>query len=155
MNKLIITRGLPGSGKTTLTKQRQQTDPNLWRVNRDDLRAMLRPQWIWGDVKTEDVVSAVQFNMVGLLTGLGFDVIVDDTHLYDDHVEEIRQIAVALEAGFEVIDLRDVPLEECLRRNGLRPNPVPDLAIRRMYHKHIAPPMDVPIPEACTWKEEQ
>ncbi|HEX2774665.1 MAG TPA: AAA family ATPase, partial [Micromonosporaceae bacterium] len=38
MTRLIVTRGLPGSGKTTYARTLQ---PRVVRVNRDDLRRML------------------------------------------------------------------------------------------------------------------
>ena len=38
MTRLLITRGLPGSGKTTFARTLQ---PRVVRVNRDDLRRML------------------------------------------------------------------------------------------------------------------
>jgi predicted kinase len=41
MPKLIYTKGLPASGKSTWAKAQQAKDPNTVRVNKDDLRAML------------------------------------------------------------------------------------------------------------------
>ena len=52
MTRLLITRGLPASGKTTFARKLQ---PQVVRVNRDDLRLMLHggrlfTQWSEGQV---------------------------------------------------------------------------------------------------------
>ena len=45
MPKLILTRGIPASGKSTWAKAWVQEDPQRRvRVNRDDLRRMLEPK---------------------------------------------------------------------------------------------------------------
>ena len=42
MKKVILTRGLPGSGKSTWAKQMLDEKPGHYkRINKDDLRAML------------------------------------------------------------------------------------------------------------------
>ena len=42
MKKVIITKGLPGSGKSTWAKKLIDKNPNQYkRINKDDLRAML------------------------------------------------------------------------------------------------------------------
>ena len=41
MPKLILCRGIQGSGKTTWAKQYCKEHPNSIRVNRDDIRAII------------------------------------------------------------------------------------------------------------------
>ena len=45
MLKIIITRGIPGSGKTTWAKDVVKENSNYIRINRDDLRIMLIGKW--------------------------------------------------------------------------------------------------------------
>ena len=40
MQKIIILKGIPASGKSTFAKEYIQTNPNFRRVNRDELRTM-------------------------------------------------------------------------------------------------------------------
>lgn len=40
MSKIILCRGIQGSGKTTWAKQYCKEHPNSIRVNRDDIRAI-------------------------------------------------------------------------------------------------------------------
>jgi predicted kinase len=156
--KLAITRGLPGSGKTTWARAWVAEDPQRRaRVNRDDLRAMLHdsvflPQ---NDTQpgTERGVQAVRDATVSALLKRGVDVVCDDTNLPSRVVRDLRRLALLAGAEFEVIDLTDVPLDECLRRNALREGRarVPDARVREMHDRFIAGrPHPLSIPDEPT-----
>src|SRR4051794_29747677 len=136
MARLLITRGLPGSGKTTFARTLQ---PRVTRVSRDDLRLMLHGRIMltdWADAQ----VTAIQRGMVETLLRRGADVIVDDTNLRGRSVREWAKVAERCGAAFEVHDFTDVPLDECIRRDAERPEAVrvgAD-AIRRMYDRYLA-----------------
>ncbi len=136
MTRLLITRGLPASGKTTFARKLQ---PWVVRVNRDDLRIMLHgrrlfTQWAEGQV------TAVQRTMVEALLKSRAAVIVDDTNLRSRTVREWAEMAARFRASFEVHDFTDVPLQECLRRDADRPEAerVGEAAIRRLHERHLA-----------------
>ncbi len=133
LTTLTITRGLPASGKTTWARQQ----PGV-RVNRDDLRAMLLPTWPWGDRAAEDMCTAVQHAAIVELLIAGRDVIVDDTNLHADHVEELAGIAAGTGCEFRVRDFTDVPVEVCVARDAARPSPVGEAVIRRMHERYLA-----------------
>jgi predicted kinase len=136
MVRLLITRGLPGSGKTTFARTLQ---PRVTRVSRDDLRIMLHGRIMltnWAEAQ----VTAVQREMVETLLRRGADVIVDDTNLRGKAVREWGKLAERCGAAFEVHDFTDVPLDECIRRDGDRPEGVrvgAD-AIRQMHDRYLA-----------------
>lgn len=132
--KLIITRGLPGSGKTTWAR----TQP-AWRVNRDDLRAMVLPTWPHGEPGHEEALTEAQHSAICALLLHGRDVIVDDTNLRQEHVDDLREIADQYGAEFVIKDFTDVPLETCLARDAVRSNPVGETVIRGMWRKYLAP----------------
>lgn len=133
MTTLTITRGLPGSGKSTWAR----TQPG-WRVNRDDLRDMLTANWRHGDQAHEDRLTRVQRAAIRELLAEGVDVIVDDTNLRPDVVRRLRQIAQCFYAEFVVEDFTHVPLETCLARDAARPNPVGADVIRGMHTRYLA-----------------
>lgn len=135
MPRLLITRGLPASGKTTFARRLQ---PHVVRVNRDDLRRMLHgrrlfTQWAEGQV------SAVQRSMVESLLRARADVVVDDTNLRPRMMREWAEMAARRGATLEVHDFTDVPLAECLRRDAARPagEQVGEDGIRRMFDRYL------------------
>jgi predicted kinase len=135
-----LTRGLPGSGKSTYAKQWVQDDPqHRVRVNRDDIRGML---YATTDKKLspeqESHVSAVEKSIARAALQDGLDVIIDATNL------NARFIGAWLNMGYEVrfIDF-PVALEEAIARNAARENPIPEQAIRTM-HKRFTIDGDLP-----------
>ncbi|SDY67217.1 Predicted kinase [Micromonospora pattaloongensis] len=136
MARLILTRGLPASGKTTFARKLQ---PSVVRVNRDDLRRMLHgtrlfTQWAEGQV------TAAQRAQVEALLRAKADVCVDDTNLRSRTVREWAELAARFGATVEVHDFTDIPLEECIRRDAERSEEdrVGEDAIRRMHQRYLA-----------------
>jgi predicted kinase len=145
MSRLLITRGLPASGKTTFARELQ---PGVVRVNRDELRRMLHGRRLFTQ-RAEGQVTRVQRASVEALLRAGTDVIVDDTNLRAQTVREWAQLADRVGAAFEVHDFTDVPLGECLRRDADRPDDerVGAEPIRRMYDRYLAArKLPLPVP---------
>ncbi|WP_436526823.1 AAA family ATPase [Actinoplanes sp. HUAS TT8] len=136
MTRLLITRGLPASGKTTFARKLQ---PGVVRVNRDDLRRMLHGRRLFTQAAESQVTHAQRAAVEALLRTRG-SVIVDDTNLRSRTVREWAEMAARYNASFEVHDFTDVPLEECLRRDAGRPEDdrVGEAAIRRMHERFLA-----------------
>jgi predicted kinase len=138
-------KGLPASGKTTAAKKMVEDAPvNSWkRVNKDDLRAMLDcGRWSKG---AESIVKEVRDFIVGKALSEGKNVVVDDTNLHPMHEKRLREIAAEHDATFHIKDLTDVPVQECIKRDKMRPGSVGEEVIRRMYKEFISPEVRVPI----------
>jgi predicted kinase len=135
MARLLITRGLPGSGKTTFARKLQ---PNVVRVNRDDLRLMLHGRRLFTP-SAEVEVGEVQLAAVEALLRAHTDVIVDDTNLRPSTVRKWAELAARHGATFELHDFTDVPLKECIRRDAARDQQerVGEEAIRRMHQRYV------------------
>ncbi len=140
MTTLTITRGLPGSGKTTYARTWVAEDPaHRARCNRDDVRAELHDGVYLGR-DTETQVTAAQHAAIRALLQRGVDVICDDTNLPSRTVRDLRRLATLAGAEFSVVDMTDLPLDECLRRNELRTGRarVPEDAVRDMHRRYIS-----------------
>lgn len=140
MATLIVTVGLPGSGKTTLaTDWVSKKQADRARVNRDSLRIMLHGGRL-GTTDQEDTVTAIQHTGVLALLARGIDVVADDTNLRPGAVQTWRELADLAGAEVEVWDLTDVPVEECIRRDAGRTGParVGETVIRGMHDRYLA-----------------
>lgn len=137
--KFIINRGLPGSGKSTLTKQEVEADyNNVVRVNRDDIRKMLH-DGVWKGQETESVVVMMRDAMIRAAMKARKSVVIsDDTNLDAYVVKHLAKIAEFF--GYEVI-VRDfdLSLKECIDRDAQREGSarVGGDVIRGMHKKHF------------------
>jgi len=134
---LIITRGLPASGKTTWARARQASDPTVVLVSRDELRATLHGGRY--SPANEEQVVAVRDAVVRDSLRRGRDVIVHDTNLNPVHVRSLEALARSGDAGFAVEDFTGVPLEVCVERDDARAEPVGEAVIRAMWDEYLAP----------------
>lgn len=131
MIKVILTRGLPSSGKSTWAKKIIGKSPNKYkRINKDDLRAMLDDSKYSKD--NEKFVLRVRDMLILTAIENGKHVIVDDTNLAPKHEERIKQL-IKGKAELIIQDFTDVPLEICIERDLKRPNSVGEKVIRKMH----------------------
>ena len=146
MKQVILTKGLPASGKTTWATLMVKDHPGQYkRINKDDLRSMLDVgKW---SKANEKFVLQIRDRLI--LEGLtaGYSLIVDDTNLNPTHEEHVRQL-VKGQAEVVIQDFTDVSVEECIRRDQKRPNYVGEQVIRQMYNRYlrVEPPKIAPIP---------
>lgn len=119
MSTLYLTVGLPGSGKSTYAKQWVAQDPeSRFRLNRDCFRDMGRPGCYTDEA--EYAVTAAAHGAARRLLADGWDVICDDTNMRPSVRDEWRMLADEVYADVVLVDFRDVPVGECIRRDGLR-----------------------------------
>lgn len=150
MTELIITRGLPASGKTTFARHLVDSRPtgSIIRLNRDDLRAMcLTSGYGQTEYRSEQLITQIQHGPITSLLKSGVDVIVDDTNLRARVVRTLAQLAVRAGADWQCEDeFLQVPVEECIRRDAARSNPVGEDVIRKMWRKYFAHGQTLPVP---------
>ena len=115
MPKLLVLRGLQASGKTTFAKSLVKDSGNYFRLNRDDLRAMMfDSKWTR---EREKVVIEVEKALARAILEQGYSVVIDDTGFRDPGWAELAPAILETKTF-------DTPLEECIRRDALRENPV-------------------------------
>lgn len=139
---LNITRGLPGVGKTTITKDwiRAFAERGLAsvRVNRDDLRLEVYGEPVLSREQENTLTKIQQARVRGLLDA-GIEVFVDDTNLNMKTVKTWQRMARDTGAIFNVIDY-PVNLDLAIARNAARiekgERGVPEEVIRRMYKRY-------------------
>lgn len=129
MSKLIILRGLPASGKSTLAKELVEKSGNAVRVNKDLLREMLHFDKFTGKNEEITIESEKQIAYQNLL--LGNNVIVDDTNLNIKTYQEWIKLAKEMGVQYETINVT-TNYEECIKRDLVRTKTVGKHVIMRM-----------------------
>lgn len=145
---LTITRGLPGSGKSTWAR----TQIRAARLNRDEYRRMMHDS-LGGANWSERQVTIAQHASAAALLRAGVNVICDDTNLSRRVVREFAELAYGSDASFVVRDFTDVPLDVCIARDASRTGPshVGASAIRAMYARYLEGRMlPLPVPTIST-----
>ncbi|AIK68007.1 polynucleotide kinase [Citrobacter phage Miller] len=138
---LIITVGVPGSGKTTWAKEKAREMGNTLTVSRDDIRRTL--YCAGGDLtgyrfteEKENLVTKLQADIVLNALASGKNVIVHNTHLKKgDHVYW-KEIAKYTKADFH-IEWMDADIVELLKRNHKRGvNALPVSRLWEMFEQY-------------------
>ena len=144
MKKIILTRGIPASGKSTWAKQEVLKDPeHSIRINRDDLRNMSGKYWV---PTREHYITACKSIILISAMNFQFDtIIIDEMNLNPKESGELKgEIAMvndAFKGGLdkyvvEIKDFTNVPLDVCLERDSKRENPIGENVIRGIFNKY-------------------
>lgn len=139
--RVILTRGIPGSGKSTWAKQLQDEKPHVYkRLNKDEMRVMLDNS-IHSKNNEQFVLRMEEFMMIEALKA-GKHVILDNTQIGDFHVERVKNVLKnnGLQ-GRVLVEIKefDTPLEECIKRDLKRANSVGEHVIKKMWKQWHGP----------------
>lgn len=136
--KVIFTKGLPASGKTTWAKEYVNKNKDWVRVSRDDLRNMRGQYWL---PKQEKMITDMERDCVRSALYRGHNVIIDATNLNPDYFKSFVDFLTlcCLDKGIK-IDISsksfNTGLDECIKRDLVRPNSVGEKVIKGMYDKY-------------------
>ena len=125
MITIIVLSGAPGSGKSTLSKKIAEEQSAI-RLSFDEMHCLQHKELI------EPTLKALQENKNVVLDSL---------------FSRILQRKLILEATKDISCRRiliyiNTPLEECIRRNAQRPNPLPEFMIRDIHNSMQPPTLD-------------
>lgn len=133
MPKIILCRGIQGSGKTTWAKQWVLEDPeHRVRFNNDDIRNMLGKYWV---PSREPIVTMMKNSFIQGATIFHQDVVIDNMNLNGTEVEYWKRTAEAFNYDLEIKNFF-TPLQECIDRDSKRPNPIGEKVIRNTYERY-------------------
>lgn len=138
MAKIVLCRGIQGSGKTTWARQWVLEDPeHRVRFNNDDIRNMLGKYWVTSrehlvsDIKKDFIVSAMEF---------GYDIVVDNMNFNPKEIEYYENLVDSTLGYMNCYSLeyKDffIPLEVCIERDSKRENPIGEEVIRKTYERY-------------------
>ena len=129
-NYFIALCGIPGSGKSTLSKKLAQT-----------YNAKL---YSYDDICRQSELNDVHEMRAHILTSIaedlrnGYNVIFDDVNILTSSRIEVLLSTEDIKCS-KVLVVMNTPLEECLHRNANRKKRLPDWAINHMHRKYQVP----------------
>ena len=140
MRTLIITRGAPGSGKSTWIKR---NNLEKYTICPDDLRVLCGSRELFADGHvaipcnraTEDATWKVLFNILEYRMSRGELTVIDATASKTADILRYSSLADQYRYRIYCVDFTGVPLETCLAQNKMRPEDkwVPEAAIKNIY----------------------
>lgn len=145
IKKIIILRGLIGSGKTTFAKKWVEEEPSFRvRFNRDDIRNMLGKYWV---PSREHLIDSIYWEFLNQATSVGYDIIIDNMNLnnkyiveLENFIEETNKWLTQSNADYiyeiEIKDFFHIPLQVCIDRDAQREHPVGERIIRNIYNRY-------------------
>lgn len=134
MPKIILCRGIQGSGKSTWAKKYILEDSkNRVRFNNDDIRNMLGKYWV---TNRENIVKDIKDVFLHSSMTHGYDIVIDNMNLNPKELEYYNRIVSEWNNPKEThsdeyrqkyeIETKDffIPLQECIDRDVKRENPI-------------------------------
>lgn len=132
MKKIIITRGIPASGKSTWAIKFVSENPDYIRVSRDDFRTMLN-NYQWSN-EIEKLVNKMRNDTIISSLKSGYNVVIDETSCSKDSFKQLISLLSKHKIECEVSEKYFYStLEKSFERNSLRERKVPEDIIRKMY----------------------
>ncbi len=139
MNKIILTKGIQGSGKTTWAKAWVAEDPeHRIRINNDDITSMWGQPF--GTPGLYDRLTYIRKAMLLRAMRENLDIVLDNMNLSNRAINEVNLLIIDKDYNnytVEYKDFTDVPLEECIERDSKRENPIGADIITAKYNKYI------------------
>lgn len=146
VSKIILCRGIQGSGKSTWAKQWVAEDPeHRVRFNNDDIRNMLGIYWV---PRREAIVFSLKRQFIYQAMLFGYDIVIDNMNLNNREINFFKDIVDRhnnpkgvipdIVQSHYVLEFKDfkTPLEECIERDAKRPNPIGAEVITSTYNRY-------------------
>lgn len=150
MSSIILTRGLPASGKSTFAKEWVAKAPaERIRVNRDGIR-WTQGAFPFGTPEQEEIVTVIEEGIVLAAIKAGRDVIIDATNLNPAYTRKWFKMARGNGVqNVEIIDF-EVPIAELIERDANREKSVGQGVIAKLA-KRWKIGDDGKLPKAPRW----
>lgn len=133
--KIIMLKGIQGSGKSTWAKNYLKDKFDIVRVSNDELRLMMFNRVF--SKRDSHFISIIREMIIEKAMVEGKDIIVDNMNITIDFEMKYRILAEKYGYEFEIKEFTDVPLEVCIERDSKRINPIGVKIITDVYNKFI------------------
>ena len=146
IKKLILTRGIPGSGKSSWAKAWVAEDPeHRLRLNWDDMRNMLGPYWVPSRENINKTMLWCAVNAASLCDK-PYDMVIDNMNLnpkgwkeYEEWIKTYNASHHAVKTNVQYeLEFKDffISVDECIRRDAMRPHPIGEKTIKDIWRRY-------------------
>jgi predicted kinase len=145
-HKIILTRGLPASGKSTWAKKWvAEDDTHRVRINFDDIRNMMGPykNEFWENPGKKKILVDMYISFINNAMLHNFDIVIDNMNLSDRYFNQVEDLvkmfnytSTEYQYNIEFKDFLDISVDECIARDSFRSNPIGEKAIKQIYRRH-------------------
>lgn len=142
MSKLIICRGIQGSGKSTWAKEWAKEDSKTRvRFNWDDMRNMMGEYWV-PERENTGIMKTLRTSFLNEMMQKGWDIVIDNMNLNPKDWEFYEGVVKSFNENYPdikyEIEYKDffTPVEECIRRDAMRQNPIGEQVIRATWKRY-------------------
>ncbi len=135
--ELILTIGLPASGKTTWAEDYIKKNPEYINVNRDDIRLSFQGRGRYAKFSKwrEEAVTKIAYATAKAAFEAGKSVIVSDTNLNPDRNTAWKDFGKKFKANYREQKFIDVHVGVCVERDGKREHAVGSKVIMGMFER--------------------
>lgn len=118
--QVILTCGIPGSGKSTWSKQKVKEAPNDWvKISNDDIRSGMNDGVY--SAQMEKIVTATRLFMIRESLKMNKNVIIDNLNLNKRHWTDVSKICTEMNKDIMLLEKHFyVELEEAIERDSKR-----------------------------------
>lgn len=131
--KLLVLQGIPASGKSTWAREFIKGKKAWVIVNRDSIRNMLGDYWV---PSREGLIDEIERGIMVNSALNNFNIIVDATNLNPKTIEKWEKFSEEFSMEIEFRKF-NIALDEAIRRDSLRENPIGANVIKNFYFKYI------------------
>lgn len=135
--KVIFTKGIQASGKSTWALEFCRKNTDWCRVSRDDIRRMRGKYWL---LKDEEIISKAEKCLITTFLFSGKNVIIDSMNLNESYVKQMKDFIddVYKEESVQYeTKVFEISLEEAIERDSKRIDSVGKDVITKTYEKYF------------------
>lgn len=103
MQKVLLLKGIPGCGKSSLCKELMNKEPGKWkRINNDTLRASLDFSEFSKD--NELLIGELRKDLLAKFLKKGYNVLIDNLNLNEKHFKDVYKVVEELNIDCQIIE---------------------------------------------------
>lgn len=146
ISKIIILRGISGSGKSTYAELKEKE--GYYVISRDRIRLELLgskeelKRYFASnlDYQIENYVTKIELKKLAQFLSKGFNIIIDNTNLKKKYIQDYIDVIAGFNIPIENVTIKNIecPLEEAIERDSKREMVVGEKIIRKQWHNYLS-----------------